>query len=270
MTSWKCRFTGQLLLERSLFNKGTAFTPDERRELGLLGLLPPHQETLDQQVTLRLRGLPGEDDRPRAAHLPPPAPGQQRDAVLPPAARPPRRDDADHLHADRGPGLRAVQPHHPPPARAVHRLPRARRHRHDPRQRRLAAGRGDRRDRRRAHPRPGRPGRRRHGHPDRQAVALHRLRRHPPRHDPADPARRRHQQPRTARRPALHRLAARADHRRGVRRLRRRVRPGRQADVSRACCSSGRTSPSTTPTACSSATATSSARSTTTSRARPP
>ncbi len=44
-------FTGHLLLERPLLNKGTAFTPDERRELGLLGLLPPHQETLDQQVT---------------------------------------------------------------------------------------------------------------------------------------------------------------------------------------------------------------------------
>jgi malate dehydrogenase (oxaloacetate-decarboxylating) len=43
-------FTGQLLLDRSLFNKGTAFTPAERRELGLLGLLPPHQETLEQQV----------------------------------------------------------------------------------------------------------------------------------------------------------------------------------------------------------------------------
>ena len=47
-------FTGQLLLERSLFNKGTAFTPKERRELGLLGLLPPHHETLDEQVTPRL------------------------------------------------------------------------------------------------------------------------------------------------------------------------------------------------------------------------
>jgi malate dehydrogenase (oxaloacetate-decarboxylating) len=44
-------FTGHLLLERPLLNKGTAFTPEERRELGLLGLLPPHQETLDQQVT---------------------------------------------------------------------------------------------------------------------------------------------------------------------------------------------------------------------------
>jgi malate dehydrogenase (oxaloacetate-decarboxylating) len=44
-------FIGQLLLERSIFNKGTAFTPAERRELGLLGLLPPHQETLEEQVT---------------------------------------------------------------------------------------------------------------------------------------------------------------------------------------------------------------------------
>ena len=44
-------FTGQLLLERPLLNKGTAFTAGERRELGLLGLLPPHEETLEQQVS---------------------------------------------------------------------------------------------------------------------------------------------------------------------------------------------------------------------------
>jgi malate dehydrogenase (oxaloacetate-decarboxylating) len=43
-------FTGDLLLERPLFNKGTAFTAAERRELGLLGLLPPHEETLAEQV----------------------------------------------------------------------------------------------------------------------------------------------------------------------------------------------------------------------------
>jgi malate dehydrogenase (oxaloacetate-decarboxylating) len=43
-------FTGHLLLERPLFNKGTAFTAEERREFRLLGLLPPHQETLEQQV----------------------------------------------------------------------------------------------------------------------------------------------------------------------------------------------------------------------------
>ncbi|HEV3164582.1 MAG TPA: NAD-dependent malic enzyme [Isosphaeraceae bacterium] len=43
-------FTGKLLLERPMFNKGTAFTQEERRTLGLLGLLPPHQETLDEQA----------------------------------------------------------------------------------------------------------------------------------------------------------------------------------------------------------------------------
>src|SRR5437016_650680 len=44
-------FTGHLLLERPLFNKGTAFTAVERRELGLLGLLPPHEETIEEQVS---------------------------------------------------------------------------------------------------------------------------------------------------------------------------------------------------------------------------
>jgi malate dehydrogenase (oxaloacetate-decarboxylating) len=43
-------FGGHLLLERPLFNKGTAFTRDERRTLGLLGLLPPTEETLDEQA----------------------------------------------------------------------------------------------------------------------------------------------------------------------------------------------------------------------------
>src|SRR5262249_9046093 len=43
-------FTGHLLLERPLFNKGTAFTAEERRAFRLLGLLPPHEETLEQQV----------------------------------------------------------------------------------------------------------------------------------------------------------------------------------------------------------------------------
>jgi len=43
-------FDGHLLLERPLLNKGTAFTAAERRELGLLGLLPPHEETLEEQL----------------------------------------------------------------------------------------------------------------------------------------------------------------------------------------------------------------------------
>ncbi len=43
-------FNGHLLLECPLLNKGTAFTASERRELGLLGLLPPHEDTLEDQV----------------------------------------------------------------------------------------------------------------------------------------------------------------------------------------------------------------------------
>ena len=54
MTCWKCPSPASSCSSGPLLNKGTAFTPDERRELGLLGLLPPHQETLDQQVTRRL------------------------------------------------------------------------------------------------------------------------------------------------------------------------------------------------------------------------
>lgn len=43
-------FGGHLLLERPLLNKGTAFTREERREFGLYGMLPPTEETLEEQV----------------------------------------------------------------------------------------------------------------------------------------------------------------------------------------------------------------------------
>ncbi len=43
-------FGGQLLLDRPILNKGTAFTREERRRLGLLGLLPPREETLEEQA----------------------------------------------------------------------------------------------------------------------------------------------------------------------------------------------------------------------------
>lgn len=43
--------TGQMLLDNSLLNKGTAFSDDERRELDMLGLLPPHVSTPEEQVT---------------------------------------------------------------------------------------------------------------------------------------------------------------------------------------------------------------------------
>lgn len=42
--------SGPLLLDYPLFNKGSAFTDEERREFGLLGLLPPHVFTIDEQM----------------------------------------------------------------------------------------------------------------------------------------------------------------------------------------------------------------------------
>src|SRR6266853_893136 len=41
---------GMDLLDTPLLNKGTAFSADERKELGLNGLLPPQVETLDEQA----------------------------------------------------------------------------------------------------------------------------------------------------------------------------------------------------------------------------
>ncbi len=38
------------LLDRPRLNKGTAFTDEERSKLGLHGLLPPHVESVDEQV----------------------------------------------------------------------------------------------------------------------------------------------------------------------------------------------------------------------------
>jgi malate dehydrogenase (oxaloacetate-decarboxylating) len=42
--------TGHALLDNPLLNKGTAFPENERRELGLLGLLPPHPASVEEQL----------------------------------------------------------------------------------------------------------------------------------------------------------------------------------------------------------------------------
>jgi malate dehydrogenase (oxaloacetate-decarboxylating) len=44
------RLTGQELLDNPLLNKGSAFPEDERREFGLLGLLPLHCSTIEEQL----------------------------------------------------------------------------------------------------------------------------------------------------------------------------------------------------------------------------
>jgi len=41
---------GRSLLDYPLLNKGMAFTDEERREFGLLGLLPPHVSTVEEQL----------------------------------------------------------------------------------------------------------------------------------------------------------------------------------------------------------------------------
>lgn len=42
--------TGYPLLDNPMLNKGSAFSESERREFGLLGLLPPHPSTIEEQL----------------------------------------------------------------------------------------------------------------------------------------------------------------------------------------------------------------------------
>jgi malate dehydrogenase (oxaloacetate-decarboxylating) len=50
------------LLDTPLLNKGTAFTEEERTVFGLLGLLPPHIETLEEQVVRTYESYQRKDD----------------------------------------------------------------------------------------------------------------------------------------------------------------------------------------------------------------
>lgn len=50
------------LLDRPGLNKGTAFTEEERSNLGLQGLLPPHIETLDEQAVRAYEAYKRKDD----------------------------------------------------------------------------------------------------------------------------------------------------------------------------------------------------------------
>lgn len=46
----ECALKGTVLLNHPYFNKGSAFTKDERRDFELTGLLPQNVQTLEQQV----------------------------------------------------------------------------------------------------------------------------------------------------------------------------------------------------------------------------
>src|SRR5215475_14381503 len=50
------------LLDTPLLNKGTAFTDEERNLFGLHGLLPPHVETLEEQVARAYEAYARKDD----------------------------------------------------------------------------------------------------------------------------------------------------------------------------------------------------------------
>jgi malate dehydrogenase (oxaloacetate-decarboxylating) len=53
---------GADLLDSPILNKGTAFSQDERSQLGFHGLLPPQLESLDQQVARAYEAYRRKDD----------------------------------------------------------------------------------------------------------------------------------------------------------------------------------------------------------------
>ena len=211
--------TGVGVVATPTLNKGTAFTEDERRRLGLQGLLPPHVETLDEQVARAYEAYGRQpDDLARHVFLRE-SPGHQRGALLPPACS--TTSSRCCRSSTRRPSAQGCQQFshiYSHPRGLFISYPAPRRHPHVAAQPPARGDRRDRRHRRRAHPRPRRPGRRRPRHPDRQALALLADRRDPARAHAADRPRRRHQQPGAARRSRVPRLAPRADHRRRVRR----------------------------------------------------
>ena len=245
------------VIDTPTLNKGTAFTEEERKQLGLHGLLPPHVETLDEQVVRAYEAYHRkDDDLERHIYL---RDLQDTNEVLF------YRLLLDHIEEMMpivytptvGAGVPAVQPHLPAPARPVHLVPARARHPQLAAQPPERRGRRHRRHRRRAHPRHRRPGGRRARHPDRQALAVHADRRYPARPDAADRARRRHEQRRSASttRSTSAGATSGSPARTTTTSSTRSSRPSRRNCPTSAC--SGRTSRARTPVPCSSAIATS-------------
>ena len=78
---------GLLLTRLPLLNKVTSFTMEERKEFGLMGVLPTHVSTLEEQVERSLRELQELPHGPGEARLPARAAGPQRGPLLRAARR---------------------------------------------------------------------------------------------------------------------------------------------------------------------------------------
>ena len=171
---------GPALLGSRLLTKDLAFPEPSATRSGCAGCLPDRVLTIDEQVELELEHLRRKDDpleryiglaalqdrnatlfyRVLAEHL-----EEFLPIVYTPTVGRACQEFSHIFRRTRGmwitPGRPRPHPRGPAPGPV----------------RRRAADRGHRQ---RAHPGPGRPGRRRHGHPDRQARAVHGGLRHPP------------------------------------------------------------------------------------------
>jgi malate dehydrogenase (oxaloacetate-decarboxylating) len=61
LESQETSISGQRLLDDPLLNRSTAFPENERRELGLLGLLPLHTSTIEEQLARVYENYLGKD-----------------------------------------------------------------------------------------------------------------------------------------------------------------------------------------------------------------
>ncbi len=179
-------YRGTRLLRHPMYTRAPHSPAEEREAFGLEGLLPHAVSTMEQQARARLREHLAQGRPAREVHRPRGAPGPQRAPLLPgcssttsrnscPSSTPPSSGAPARSSATSS-GARAACGSPPATAAGSTRCSG-----NAPVRRRPP----DRGHRQRAHPRPRRPGRRRHGHPHRQAGALHRRRGHPPGADAA-------------------------------------------------------------------------------------